>query len=360
VRIGFFSCQAWESGFYTAHEGLAAEDDLDLVVCLGDYVYEYGTEDPDKEVRPDRTGANRDGEAETLADWRDKYALYHSDSRLLEVRRKFPLVAIWDDHEVENNYAADIPDPGSAPEGERRVPFLERRSNGYAAFFEHMPRLRVPATPTASTGASRSAARPRSSCSTSASTAPTSPTSPGTERECLANPACRAEARDPSRTMLGAAQKTWLKGALADSRATWKVVGNQLMIMALDATPNVPAQYDGWDGYEVERAELLDDLRAKDVRNVTFLTGDIHTFFAGDVAPDGRAKPGRLAGGRHRVRGRSISSKGIADTVGGEEAREGVAFPSDARSRSTTRTSSSPTSRSRATGSSRRAPTSCS
>jgi phosphodiesterase/alkaline phosphatase D-like protein len=132
------------------------------------------------------------------------------------------------------------------------------------------------------------------------------------------------------------------------------------MIMALDAAPNVPLQYDGWDGYEVERAELLDDLRAKDVRNVTFLTGDIHTFFAGDVAPDGRAKPGVSPAVATEFVGGSISSKGIADTVGGEEAREGVAFPSDARSRSTTRTSSSPTSPSRATGSSRRAPTSCS
>jgi alkaline phosphatase D len=156
------------------------------------------------------------------------------------------------------------------------------------------------------------------------------PNQPGTQRECLANPACRAEARDPSRTMLGAAQKAWLKDALADSRATWKVIGNQLMIMALDLTPEVPLNYDSWDGYEVERTELLDHLRARDIRNVTFLTGDIHTFFAGDVAPDGRARPGVSPSVATEFVGGSISSKGIADTVGGEEAREGVAFPSDA------------------------------
>ena len=82
--------------------------------------------------------AAADGEAQTLDEYRRKYSLYHTDERLLEVRRQFPLVAIWDDHEVEDNYAGD--EPGGAA-STRRVPFGERRSNGYRAWYEHMPRI---------------------------------------------------------------------------------------------------------------------------------------------------------------------------------------------------------------------------
>src|SRR3954469_12501884 len=131
VRIGFFSCQEVTAGSYHAHADLAKQD-LDLVICLGDYIYEKAYETP---IRPDASAA--DGEAQTLAEYRAKYTLYHTDPHLLEVRRQFPLVAIWDDHEIEDNYAGKLPG-GAATH--RRVPFPERRANGYRAFFEHMPR----------------------------------------------------------------------------------------------------------------------------------------------------------------------------------------------------------------------------
>jgi alkaline phosphatase D len=316
VRVGFFSCQAWESGFYTAHAGLANED-LDLVVALGDYVYEYRTESESNAVRRDSTGANRDGEAETLADWREKYALYHSDPRLLEVRRRAPLLAIWDDHEVENNYAGD--QPGSPPSGERRVPFLERRANGYRAFFEHLPMLapapdrihgRVPLGGMADVFLldQRQYRSPQ----------------PCGDQVGVPCP----EAREPGRTMLGAEQKAWLKAELASSRAAWKIIGNQVMMMALDYAPGQPLNPDGWDGYAAERAELIGFLGERGIRDVTFVTGDIHTFFAGDVAADGRATPVNAPLATEFVGG-SISSKGIADTVGREPGRDAVAFPVD-------------------------------
>jgi len=319
VRIGFFSCQAWESGFYTAHQGLANEPDLDVVVSLGDYVYEYRTESADAAVRRDNTGANRDGEAETLADWREKYALYHSDPRLLAVRQNFPLIAIWDDHEVENNHAGDV--EGSPPEGRRRVSYAQRRRNGYDAFFEHMPRIRVPADPDQIFGSIPLGAnaelflldqrRFRS------------------DQPCGDRPGVPCpEAADPSRTLLGAAQKAWFKDALRRSRAAWKVVGNQVMIISLDVAPGVPLNYDQWDGYAAERRELIDFIGAAGIRDVTFITGDIHTFFAGDVAANGRATPASPARATEFVGG-SITSKGIADTVGGDPGRDAVAAPSD-------------------------------
>ena len=78
VRIGFFSCQGWQAGFYTAHAGLAAEE-LDLVVSLGDYIYELTDDDGPRE---DTIGPEGDGEAQTLAEYREKYHLYQSDPDL--------------------------------------------------------------------------------------------------------------------------------------------------------------------------------------------------------------------------------------------------------------------------------------
>ena len=88
-------------------------------------------------TRPRADDSAADGEAQTLAEYRRKYSLYHSDANLREVRRHFALVGEWDDHEVEDNYAGDL--PGGAAKN-RRVPFAERRANGYRAWFEHMPR----------------------------------------------------------------------------------------------------------------------------------------------------------------------------------------------------------------------------
>ena len=87
VRIGIFSCQDFVPGYYTAHAGLAAED-LDLVICLGDYIYERAFYEP--VVREDKLGANGDGEVQTLAEYRQKYSLYHSDPNLRAVRARFP------------------------------------------------------------------------------------------------------------------------------------------------------------------------------------------------------------------------------------------------------------------------------
>jgi alkaline phosphatase D len=119
----------------------AEEQDLDVVVCLGDYVYERNYY---KGPRTDTTGPNHDGDVQTLPEYRDKYRLYHTDSNLLRVRETHSLLATWDDHEVEDNYAGD--NQGDATPV-HRVPFLQRRANGYQAFFEHMPLVRDTAAP---------------------------------------------------------------------------------------------------------------------------------------------------------------------------------------------------------------------
>ena len=323
VRIGFFSCQDYEAGYYTAHAGLAAEEDLDVVVCLGDYIYERSFQD--RPVREDNLGANRDGEVQTLAEYRDKYNLYHSDAQLQAMRAAHPLVAIWDDHEVEDNYADGR--PGGQTE-DRRIPYAERQRNGYRAFFEHMPRIRdrqdssrifgrIPLGGTADLFLlDQRRFRDDQPCN---------PSDTGFQ------PCPPEERARPGRTMLGAAQKAWFKSSLAASRATWKVVGNQVMMMALDVPARNPLNTDQWDGYEAERRELIDFIAGRGIADVTFVTGDIHTFFAGQVTPSGRQGIPAIDGAPVATEfvGGSITSRGIADQ-GGEEPAAALAPPADA------------------------------
>ena len=139
VRIGFFSCQKWHQGFFTAHQGLAAEEDLDLVVSLGDYVYEEPAVNRVVAGREDKTGALRDGDVQSLSEYREKYRLYQSDEHLRAMHAAHPVVAIWDDHEAEDDYAGV--NEGDALR-ERRISFEGRKRAGYLSFFEHLPMTR--------------------------------------------------------------------------------------------------------------------------------------------------------------------------------------------------------------------------
>jgi alkaline phosphatase D len=334
VRIAFFSCQEFIAGFYAAHRDLAAQD-VDLVVCLGDYIYEQAfasTGSPNPPVREDDSAA--DGEAQTLAEYRRKYSLYHSDANLREVRRQFALVGEWDDHEVEDNYAGDL--PGGAANS-RRVPFAERRSNGYRAWFEHMPRRM-----TGGVGGDRIyGSLPLGNAELFLldtrqyrDDQPCNPTD-----AALSAPCPPTTTDDPSRTLLGAEQKAWLKGALSASRARWKVIANQVMICSLDAPPHSPLNTDSWDGYGAERQELVDFIGSEAISDVTFVTGDIHTFFAGDVTRTGRqtvrgeddTDPVNGPSRATEFVGGAVTSPGIVDRAASNEAqRVAAAAPADA------------------------------
>ena len=326
VTIVFFSCQEWGAGFYAAHRDLARRD-VDLVVCLGDYIYEKTyAEQP---VRENQSA--EDGEAQTLGDYRRTYELHHSDPNLLEVRRRFPLVAIWDDHEVEDNYADGLPG-GQAQH--RRVSFAQRKRNGYRAFFEHMPRrLRADLR----TYGSIPLGNAELFLLDSRQFRGDQPCNPSDG--ALSQPCPPSTTDDPSRTLLGAPQKAWLKQALQGSKARWKLIANQVMITSLDAPPHNPLNTDSWDGYGADRHELLTHIAANGIEDVTFVTGDIHTFFAGDVSASGR-RTLRDADAPDPVNGpviatefvgSSITSQGIVDRAAStEEQRVAAAAGADA------------------------------
>jgi alkaline phosphatase D len=278
LRVAVASCQNWEDGLYTAYADLARQE-VDLVLHLGDYVYE-GVDSG--EVALQTGGIVRRHppfEAITLADYRRRYALYKSDPHLQAAHAAAPWVTIWDDHEVVNDYAAEAIDGRlAAPE------FLDRRAAAYQANYEHLP-LRADARPSGAT--SRRFRRLAFGDLLALHLLDTRqyrslpPCGPGIQEPC-------PEWNDPAATMLGAEQETWLAEGLAASPATWNVIGQQILMARLDLQTGSGATVHDriWDAYPAARARLLTNLNEAAVPNPIVLTGDIHSSWVNDLHLD--------------------------------------------------------------------------
>ena len=192
MTFAYATCQKWEEGFYNAYAHMA-EEELDLVVFLGDYTYEYGIDPATGGVRGVELPPEYADETVTLDQFRLRHALYKTDGDLQRAHARFPFVVTWDDHEVDNDYTGDIPEDGTPPEV-----FRVRRIAGYQAFYEHLP-LRAPALPdrrgqsTRTSGSSTATAR-ATSAARSAGTAcrPTCATSSAWERRARRSGRSRA------------------------------------------------------------------------------------------------------------------------------------------------------------------------
>ena len=274
VTIGFFSCQDYAHGYYHAM-ALLADDDVDFVVNLGDYIYAedyYTPGSPDaNEDGSGGTGVRRDtvGHADTLAKYRAKYRLYRSDRALRDMHARFPMVSIWDDHEVVNNWA------GGAPEGGGEVPAKRRRA-AMKAFVENMPFF---------TG-------PGGRYYRELAFGKTVEVIVLDERRYREDQPCDDAVAPPCaewdqpRTFLGSDQMAFFKKRLTGSRANWKLVANEVPFVDLKVSPENYYGYDSWQGYPRERSEVTGYLQSNGVDDVVFVTGDIHTFFAADVEAD--------------------------------------------------------------------------
>jgi alkaline phosphatase D len=273
LRFAFASCQKYEIGYYTAYEHMARED-LDLVVHLGDYIYEKG--DGNGAVRPHGTP-----EIFTIDDYRRRYALYKSDPALQAVHAMAPWIVTWDDHEVSNNYAAAI---SEKPDSVSTADFLRRRAAGYQAYFEHMPlrRSALPSGPDMLLHRRLEFGRLvnfhvldtrqyRTDQPQGDGLKPPSPV-----------------LLDPRGTILGERQRTWLFDGLERSTATWNALAQQVMVAAVDRAPGRDVAYsmDKWTGYEFERRRLLAHLRDRRIGNPVVLTGDIHENWAHELPGD--------------------------------------------------------------------------
>jgi alkaline phosphatase D len=310
IRIAFVSCQHWEAGFYNAQRAIANEPDLDLVLHLGDYIYEYSDGGG---VRRDTSGNNRDGDTQLLSEYWQKYRLYKSDPDLKAMHAAHPFLAVWDDHEVEDNYADGQPssaqqDPSTTQlkHYPRRVSFAERQANGYRAFFNYMPRARFKGDRNRIYEDYRLGRLVDLLLTDERQYRDRQPCNDAQLEGC-------PTANDP-RNMLGGHQLDWFLSTLRASPQTWKLWGTQLMVMATRLAPGVPAQVDAWDGYGHERKRILDFILDNGIQNVVAITGDIHTFFAGTAYTTGDEATGRAA--LPEFAGGSATSTGLPEATG--------------------------------------------
>lgn len=279
-RFGFVSCSNYEQGYFSAYRHLAAEAP-DLVLFLGDYIYET--------VQPrDKPSVRRHSDGEiptTLPGYRNRYAQYRLDPDLQALHAAAPSLAIWDDHEVQNDYAGEW-----ASNFEPPAQFLQQRAGAYQAFYEHMPlrpsrclqgaEMRIYDRYAFGDLVRFSMLDGRQYRSREACYGP--PYGGGhvvTAQQC-------PELIDPKRSMLGAAQETWLYDGLAQSRARWNIIGQTVLMASLhDNHPGNEAHEwtEAWDGYPAARTRLLDHIESSGVANPVVLSGDNHAFWANEL-----------------------------------------------------------------------------
>jgi len=261
LRFVVCSCASLPHGYYNAYRRIADRHDLDLVIHLGDYIYEYGTNEYG-DVRPHEP----EHEIITLDDYRQRYAQYRRDADLQEVHRQHPFVTVWDDHEVANDsWSAGAQNHDESTEGS----WDDRLAAARQAYFEWLPIRDVP---------ERTVQRvlrygdlvdlimldTRLCC-----------------RDQVADGFGDPNLEDEGRSLLGMEQEQWLFDELSNSTATWKLLGQQVMFGQL-AQLNV----DQWDGYPAARERVFAHLESEDIDDVVVLTGDIHSSWGMDLTRD--------------------------------------------------------------------------
>jgi alkaline phosphatase D len=278
VRFAFASCQNYQAGWFAAHRHLAQED-VDLIVHLGDYIYEGG-------IANDLPRRHNSPEVKTLEAYRNRYALYKTDPDLQAAHAIAPWIVTWDDHEVDNNYAGDHEERG-APLAE----FLARRAAAYQAYYEHMPLRRTSMPHGASLQLFRGFV-----FGNLLNLQVLDTRQHRTPQPCDDGFVAQCEGADaPEATILGAAQERWLLDGLATSRSTWNVLANQVPFVPMfrrrgandwnaDGTPAF--SMDKWDGYRAQRSRVHRHLLDARVSNPIILTGDVHVSWVTDIPSD--------------------------------------------------------------------------
>ncbi len=311
--FAFASCQRWDHGLYTAYRDLARQD-IDLVVHLGDYIYEYGIGLGDQ-LRPGNYPGAVLSKPDTLVDYRIRYALYKTDPHLREAHRIAPWLVTWDDHEVYNNFFGEIIRDLPAAQG-----LLEHRAAAYQAYYEHQP-LRKESKPV---GPDLQLFRHRSFGNLVEFNI-LDTRQYRSVQGTLCDPDLRSEgdgfcpaSLDPERTLLGERQKSWLVDRFDQATARWNVMAQQIPFARIDndADPELQSfggrQMDKWDGYAHEReqvsAAMASAAAARDFAPIV-ITGDVHANYVWDLKTDWDDQTNDAVYGTEFV-GTSISSNG--------------------------------------------------
>lgn len=310
-KLALASCQNWQSGYFSAYADMA-QWAPDCVIHLGDYIYEGGmgtlgarmVEKPGETLTFKTVRQHNSAEIVTLWDYRNRYALYKGDPSLQAAHAASPWIVSMDDHEVDNNWAADIPQD---PWAQTPLEFKVRKLAAFKAWYEHMPVERPPIL---------------AGIDTSLKMYDTFHFGPSQvhlldTRQYRSDQVCGTgfpgqelcpELNNPSRTVLGRTQEDWLTRELRQSDAKFNVLASQIWMTPFKfGTKDVPqrANMDAWDGYPEARSRLLRTL-GEDISNPVVLSGDWHCAAAMTIPSDPsdiKSKP--LA---HEFAGTSISS----------------------------------------------------
>ncbi len=292
LRIGYVVCQDYSNGFYNAY-GYLAQEEVDVVVHLGDYIYEYiadGSGGPNggsvRVVPPYPSGAQT---PQGLADYRHLYQVYRADPQVQATHERFAMILLWDDHEFMNDchqdFHEDTPNPGEGATTPK--PALRQAAN--QAWWEH-GLAAVAFNPDAGWESSIQIYRTFRFGSladiivTDERLYRDGPPCGDVEGQRYQTTGC-TEVTDPARTMLGSAQKQWFLGQVTGSTATWKIWANEVMLCQyLFGPPAAPQveffDLDQWDGYPAERAQILGAIKQAGVQNFVVISGDAHLYLA--------------------------------------------------------------------------------
>jgi alkaline phosphatase D len=274
--IAFAACSNYEWGYFNNYRLMAMDTSIDLVVHLGDYIYEYA---------PNKYGDTTigrinvpDHEITSLDDYRTRYSLYRLDKDLRLLHQLKPFITTWDDHEIANNGYVEGAQNHQANEGNWET----RKQAGKKTYYEWMPirdnsyhelyrSFEVGKLFSLIILDTRIAGRSKQV---------------GSVNDPMYN--------DPDRTILGRDQYDWLIGKMENKKTTWKLIGNQVPFGHLaqpDFKGGADLYMDGWDGYPVERRKFLDFIKTRKIKNTVFLTGDYHCSFALDNDIPGNDDP---------------------------------------------------------------------
>lgn len=327
VRMGVVTCAEWEFGAFGGYRLVAERDDLDVVLALGDYIYEFGTSYGGlPSPKPNGRVHRPNHELHTLADYRARYRQYATDPGQRALHHRHSVIAMYDDHEVANDWYRNGAQQHSADEGD----WIARRNAALQAFREWLP-IRV--DPVDPLKVYRRFAF--------GNLAELFMLDERLYRDKQPNNAVIGyfsvdpNTDDPNRTMLGATQRDWLLSGLSQSTANWKVLGNPVSMMPIDVGPALagvlstalsalgtplppippPLLVEGWDGYNGERQKVFDFIDTKKIKDVVVLTGDYHESFATHLPVD------RATWGLNRNSAAvefiapAITSPGLAETL---------------------------------------------
>ncbi|MDZ4715020.1 MAG: alkaline phosphatase D family protein [Cytophagales bacterium] len=270
LQFAVVSCANWEFGYFNAYDKIADRPVLDAVLHLGDYIYEYGSG-----TYGDTTIGRKHlplYEIITLPDYRTRYSQYRLDRGLRRVHQQHPFIAVWDDHEIANNSHST---GAQNHQPEKEGGYEARKAAARQAYYEWMP------------------IRPNRELYRSFSFGPLADIIMLDERLAGRSPEAKGiddpELTSPNRSMLGKEQLQWLKNNLQRSRATWKVIGNQVIfsdVYLKAALPNMPRNMDAWDGFPAEKKNIVDFITSNKIQDILITAGDTHASWAIEAAVD--------------------------------------------------------------------------